>query len=123
MLFIPQTVIPFATTLAYSALTIYFLVKRGLHENMDRLLALYLLLALVWSSGQVLVYSGIPEPVPAFRWDRTVIYGLVVLSVAFWAFARVFLQKEDWMPVGWLVGLSEGVHAWGGVSEVIEVEG
>ncbi|NIO72026.1 MAG: hypothetical protein GTN71_24120, partial [Anaerolineae bacterium] len=120
MPFTPQTVIPFATTLAYSALTIYFLVKRGLQENIDRLLALYLLLAIIWSSGQVLVYSGIPEPVPVFRWDQIVIYGLVVLSVAFWAFARSFLQKEDGMPTGWLVGLAVlvlmAVLDWGLIS-------
>ena len=81
-------------------------MKGGLHENMDRLLALYLLLTIIWGSGQVLVYSGIPEPVSAFRWSQIVIYGLVVLSVAFWAFARSFLQKEDGMPTGWLVGLA-----------------
>jgi len=125
MPFTPQTIIPFATTLAYSALTIYFLVKRGLHENMDRLLALYLLLALIWSSGQVLVYSGIPEPVPASRWYQIVIYGLVILSVAFWAFARSFLQKEDWMPAGWLVGLAVlvlmAVLDWGLVSLPFDV--
>jgi hypothetical protein len=69
-------------------------------------LALYLLLAIIWGSGQVLVYSGITEPLPAFRWDQVVIYGLVVLSVAFWAFSRSFLQKEGWMPAGWLVGLA-----------------
>ena len=106
MHFTPQTVIPFTTTLAYAALAIYFLVKRGLHENMDRLLALYLLLAIVWSSGQVLVYSGIPEAIPTFRWDQIGIYGLLLLSVAFWAFARSFLQKEDWRPAGWPVGLA-----------------
>ena len=125
MPFTPQTVIPFATTLAYSALTIYFLVKRGLYENMDRLLALYLLLAIIWSSGQVLVYSDIPEPVPAFRWDQIVICGLVVLSVAFWAFARSFLQKEDWIPVGWLVGLAVlilmAVLDWGLISLPFDV--
>ena len=97
---------PFTVTLAYSALAIYFLVKRGLRENMDRLLTLYLLLVIIWGSGQVLVYSDIPEPLPAFRWEQIVVYGLVVLSVAFWAFARSFLQKEDWMPAGWLVGLA-----------------
>jgi PAS domain S-box-containing protein len=102
----PQIVISFTVTLAYSALAIYFFVKRGLHENMDRLLALYLLLAIIWGSGQVLVYSGIPEPAPAFRWSQIVIYGLVVLSVAFWAFARSFLQKEDETPAGWLTGLA-----------------
>ena len=120
MPFTPQTVIPFATTLAYSALTIYFLVKRGLQENIDRLLALYLLLAIIWSSAQVLVYSGIPEPVPVFRWVQIVIYGLVVLSVAFWTFARSFLQKEDRMPAGWLVGLAVlvlmAVLDWGLIS-------
>ena len=69
-------------------------------------LALYLLLTIIWGSGQVLVYSGIAEPTPAFRWEQIVTYGLVVLSLAFWAFARSFLQKEDWMPAGWLVGLA-----------------
>ena len=125
MPFTPQTVIPFATTLAYSALTIYFLVKRGLQEHIDRLLALYLLLAIIWSSGQVLVYSGIPEPVPVFRWVQIVIYGLVVLSVAFWAFARSFLQKEDGMPAGWLVGLAVlvlmAVLDWGLISLPFDV--
>ncbi|TEU17358.1 MAG: PAS domain-containing protein [Anaerolineales bacterium] len=125
MPFTPQTVIPFATTLAYSALTIYILVKKRLYENMDRLLALYLLLAIIWGSGQVLIYSGIPESVPAFHWDQIVIYGLVVLSVAFWAFARSFLQKEDWMPVGWLVGLAVlilmAVLDWGLISLPFDV--
>ena len=125
MPFTPQTVIPFATTLAYSALTIYFLVKRGLHENMDRLLALYLLLVIIWSSGQVLVYSGILEPVPAFRWDQPIIYGIVVLSVALWAFTRSFLQKEDQIPAGWLVGLAVlvlmAVLDWGLVSPPFDV--
>jgi PAS domain S-box-containing protein len=121
----PQIVIPFTVTLAYSALAIYFLVKRGLRENMDRLLALYLLLAIIWGSGQVLVYSGIPEPVPAFRWNQIVVYGLVVLSVAFWAFARSFLQEEDGMPTGWLVGLAVlvlmAVLDWGLVSPQFDV--
>ncbi len=102
----PQVVMPFAVTLAYSALAIYFLIKRGLREAMDRLLALYLLLAIIWNSGQVLIHSSIPEPMPAFHWEQIVIYGLVALSVAFWAFARSFLQKEDWMPTGWLAGLA-----------------
>jgi PAS domain S-box-containing protein len=125
MPFTPQTVIPFATTLAYSALTIYFLVKRDLHENIDRLLTLYLLLAIIWNSGQVLLYSGIPEPAPAFRWDQIVIYGLVVLSVAFWAFARGFLQKEDGMPTGWLVSLAVlvlmAVLDWGPIALPFDV--
>lgn len=103
MHFTPQTVIPFTTTLAYAALAIYFLAKRGLHENMERLWTLYLLLAIIWGSGQVLLHSGIPEPMPAFRWEQIAIYGLVILSVAFWAFARSFLQKENWLSVGWLV--------------------
>jgi PAS domain S-box-containing protein len=125
MPFTPQTVIPFATTLAYSALTIYFLVKRDLHENIDRLLTLYLLLAIIWTSGQVLLYSGIPGPAPAFRWDQIVIYGLVILSVAFWAFARGFLQKENGMPTGWLVSLAVlvlmAVLDWGPIALPFDV--
>ena len=121
----PQIVMPFTVTLAYSALAIYFLVKRGLRENMDRLLTLYLLLVIIWGSGQVLVYSDIPEPLPAFRWEQIVVYGLVVLSVAFWAFARSFLQKEDWMPAGWLVGLAVlvlmAVLDWGLISLPFDV--
>jgi len=121
----PQIVMPFTVTLAYSALAIYFLVKRGLRENMDRLLTLYLLLVIIWGSGQVLVYSDIPEPLPAFRWEQIVVYGLVVLSVAFWAFARGFLQKEDWMPAGWLVGLAVlvlmAVLDWGLISLPFDV--
>ncbi|MFB0536995.1 MAG: adenylate/guanylate cyclase domain-containing protein [Anaerolineae bacterium] len=121
----PQIVMPFTVTLAYSALAIYFLVKRGLRENMDRLLTLYLLLVIIWGSGQVLVYSDIPEPLPAFRWEQIVVYGLVVLSVAFWAFARSFLQKEDWMPAGWLVGLTVlvlmAVLDWGLISLPFDV--
>jgi adenylate cyclase len=107
MYLIPQTVVPFAASLAYLALALYFLAKKkGLHENTDRLLALYLLLSIIWSSGQILAYSGIPESVPAFRWNQTILYGLVVLSVTFWAFARSFLQKEGRMPVGWLASLA-----------------
>jgi len=125
MPFTPQTVIFFATTLAYSALTVYLLMKRGLHENIDRLLALYLLLSIIWSSGQVLLHCGIPEPVPAFRWDQIVIYGLVVLSVALWAFARSFLQKEERMSAGWLVGLAVlvlmAVLDWGLISLPFDV--
>ena len=83
------------------------------------------MLALIWSSGQVLVYSGIPEPVLAFRWYQIVIYGLVILSVAFWSFARSFLQKEDWIPAGWLVGLAVlvlmAVLDWGLVSLPFDV--
>jgi hypothetical protein len=49
----------------------------------------------------------------------------MVLSVAFWAFARSFLQKEGWMPVGWLVGLAVlilmAVLDWGLISLPFDV--
>jgi len=121
MYLVPQTVVPFTASLTYLALALYFLVKkRGLHDNIDRLLVLYLLLSILWSSGQILAYSGIPGPMPAFRWDQTVLYGVVVLSVTLWAFARSFLQKEDRMPFGWLASLAVlvlmAVLNWGLIS-------
>jgi len=103
-----QAVVPVGIALAHLALCVYVLFRRRrAQDTLTRLFIAYLLLVAIWNVNLIVIVVGhVPAPIPGFTWMQFALYGLIVLGVLYWAFARAFLQRPWAAPWGWAIGLA-----------------
>lgn len=100
-----QIIFPLGVGLVYVALGIYVLSSRKPDSVLDRLLVTYLFLTALWDFNLVVATYGLPDLLPTLTWGRLAAYGLILLGVIYWAFARAFLQRPWLAAWGWMLGL------------------
>ncbi|MFN8457581.1 MAG: adenylate/guanylate cyclase domain-containing protein, partial [Anaerolineae bacterium] len=101
-----QAIFPLGITITYVALCLFVLTTRKPDTPTDRLLVVYLLLTALWNINLVVAFnfSEVFPFLPGLTWMHLLAYGLVLLGLVFWTFARSFLHY-DWKTVGtWIVG-------------------
>jgi adenylate cyclase len=99
-----EAVIPFAGATAHLLLCLYILLRRRLIDTTGRLLVAYLLLTALWNINLVVMATDLPALTPNLGWSQLVSYGLIVLGMVYWAFARAFLQRAWIATWGWAIG-------------------
>lgn len=99
-----QAIFPVGIAIAYLALGLFMLSSRRPETPLDRLFLAYLFLTVVWMLDLVLVISQFTTLLPNFTWTDLAPYGLIIMGVVYWTFARAFLH-HTWQSVGaWVVG-------------------
>jgi adenylate cyclase len=102
-----QAVVPVGTALAHLVLCLYVILRRSRsHDAISRLFIAYLFLTALWNGILALTtIDAIPVPLPGLTWAQLVPYGLIILGVLYWTFARAGLQRSWVTPWGWVIGL------------------
>ena len=100
-----QAIFPLGIALAYLALCLYVLSWRRPETVIDRLFLAYLLLTTLWDLNLVVAVNNVPLLFPGLSWVRVASYGLIILGLVYWMFARAFLH-QPWLSRG---GLMVGV--------------
>ncbi|MBN1991547.1 MAG: PAS domain-containing protein [Anaerolineae bacterium] len=100
-----QAIVPLGITLIYLALCIFLFVRRKLDDAMDGLCAAYLFLSALWNVNLAAAVVNAPA-IPGLSWTQVAGYGLVILGMVYWAFARAFLQRPGIAWWGWAMGLA-----------------
>ncbi|MBN1220759.1 MAG: PAS domain-containing protein [Anaerolineae bacterium] len=99
-----QTATPFGITLVYLILCLYLFWRRKFNDILGRLFGLYLFLGILWNVNLIAAVINIPLATN-LSWVQLASYGLVVLGLVYWVFARVFLQRPGLAWWGWLIGI------------------
>ena len=105
MVFPSQAIIPLGIAVAHIALCLYVLFRRQLDDTINRLFIAYLLLTILWNINLIIVVANVATLLPAMSWPQLVPYGLIVLGLVYWTFARAFLHLTWWVKWVWLLGL------------------
>ncbi len=100
-----RAVIPLGIALAHIVLCIYVLFRRQLDDTINRLFISYLLLTILWDINLVIAVTNVSTLLPSFTWMQLVPYGLIILGIVYWSFARAFLYLDWFVKWGWLIGL------------------
>ena len=100
-----EAVIPLGIAVAHIALCLYVLLRRQLDDTINRLFIAYLLLTILWDINLVIVVANVSTLLPNFSWMQAVPYGLLILALVYWAFARAFLHLSWSVKWGWILGL------------------
>ena len=103
--FTGQAVFPFGIALAYIALCLYVLSWRRPEAAIDRLFILYLILTALWDFSLVIAVNDVPTLIPGLTWVRVASYGLILLGLSYWAFARAFLYTPWQVSWSWITAL------------------
>jgi adenylate cyclase len=98
--------LPLEVALAHLILCLYVLLRRWLDDTTGRLFMAYMILTALWNVNLAVVASNRPTLSPGFGWTQIAGYGLVVLGIVYWTFARAFLQRPWISPEGWAVGMT-----------------
>jgi PAS domain S-box-containing protein len=99
-----QTIFPIGITVANIALCLFVLSYRRPDNPMDHLFVLYLILTVAWNINLVFAVNNIPALLPGLTWGQLIAYGLLILGVVYWTFARAFLQLRWRLPWVWALG-------------------
>ena len=99
-----QTVIPLGIALGHIVLCLYVLFRRQLDDKINRLFIAYLLLTILWNVNLVIAMANVSTLLPNIGWKELTPYGLIILGVVYWSFARTFLYLPS-VRWGWLLGL------------------
>jgi PAS domain S-box-containing protein len=102
-----QMVIPLGVALSHLALALYIIIRRRFSSYIfSRLFQLYLLLTILWNINLLIIAAGnLSLIAPGPQWRQLASYGLMLLGVTFWAFARSFLERPWKAPHVWGIGL------------------
>ncbi len=101
-----QAVVPLGVALAHLVLGLYVIYRRGFNDALVRFFIYYALVAMLWNVNLTAIgAAAVPFPLPGFSWLKLAAYGLLILGLAYWVFARIFLQLSWKVWWGWLVGL------------------
>jgi PAS domain S-box-containing protein len=102
-----QAAVALGIALVHAALGLYVVFRcRFGSDALTRFFIVYLLLTTLWDINlAVSVADDVPASLPGLNWSQLLPYGLIVLGLLYWAFARVFLQRARKASWGWLVGL------------------
>ncbi len=101
-----QAIFPLGIAVTYVALCLFVLATRKPDTATDRLLVVYLLLTALWNINLVIAFnlSDVFPFLPGLTWMHLLAYGLILLGVVYWTFARAFLHY-DWKITGtWAAG-------------------
>lgn len=81
--------------------------RRRSHDALSRFFIAYLLLTALWNINLAVAAAGnVSMGLFGLTWMQLAAYGLIALGGAYWAFARVCLQRSWIAPWGWLIGLA-----------------
>lgn len=100
-----QAIIPLGIALFHIALFLYIVFRRKLNDPLDYFFGSYLLLTTLWDVNLLVVISHIKTWLPYEVWVQLIPYGLLILGIVYWAFARTFLQQKWKVVWGWSIGL------------------
>jgi PAS domain S-box-containing protein len=96
--------IPVENALAHLILCLYVFLRRWPDDVTSRLFVVYLLLTSLWNLNLAVMANGVPALPYGLGWPQLAAYGLIVLGILYWTFARAFLQQAWVAPWGWAVG-------------------
>ena len=101
-----QTIVPLGIALAHLALALFILFRRRFRNfAFPRLFILYLVLTSLWDVNLVFnsqQHLAARYFLPNFNAMQLSVYGLIVLGLFYWMFARSFLQLSWRSPGFWL---------------------
>ena len=98
--------VPLEIALAHLVLCLYILLRRWLDDTTGRLFVAYLFMTALWNVNLAAIANGVTPIDPGLTWTQLAYYGLIVLGIAYWTFARAFLQRSWISPVGWAIGIA-----------------
>ncbi len=101
-----EAIFPLGIAVTYIALVLYVLSSRKPDGAMDSLFITYLLSTILWDINLVAAVNDVPIPLAGLTWQQFMPYGLIILGVIYWAFARAFLQRPWKALWGWVTGLA-----------------
>ena len=101
-----QAMVPLEMALAHLVLCLYILLRRWLDDTTGRLFLAYLFLTALWNVNLAAIANGVPALASGLTWTQLAYYGLIVLGIGYWTFARAFLQRPWISPEGWAIGLA-----------------
>ncbi len=99
-----QAVIPIGIAVAHIVLCLYVLFRRQLDDTINRLFLAYFLLIILWNINLIVVVANVSTLLPLISWSQLVPYGLIILGLVYWAFARAFLHLAWWVKWAWILG-------------------
>lgn len=100
-----QTIIPLGIAIAHIALCLYVLFRRQLDDTINRLFIAYLLLTILCNISLIIGVANVATLLPSLSWLQLLPYGLIVLGLVYWTFARAFLHLAWRVKWVWLLGL------------------
>jgi PAS domain S-box-containing protein len=100
-----QAIFPLGIAITYLALCLYVLFSRKPDNDVDRLFLGYLVITSLWSLNLAVLFNPLPALLPALTWANLAGYGLIILGLVYWAFARAFLNLSWRVIWVWLTGL------------------
>jgi PAS domain S-box-containing protein len=98
--------VPLEIALAHLVLCLYILLRRWLNATTGRLFVAYLFLTALWTINLAVMANNLPASIPGTSWAHLASYGLIVLAVVYWTFARAFLQRSWITPWSWALGMA-----------------
>lgn len=100
-----HVIVPLGIALAHIALCLYVLFQRRLNDATDCLFVSYLFLTILWDINLAVALNNLPTLLPGLTWAQLASYGMIVLGMVYWAFARAFLQRSWTTLWGWAIGV------------------
>ncbi len=104
LVLLSPAIAPLGIALAHIALCLYVLFRRQLDDTINRLFIAYLLLTILWNINSVIIVAEVSTLLPVLSWTQLTPYGLVILGIVYWTFARIFLQRGGDAKWGWVLG-------------------
>ena len=101
-----QAIVPLEIALVTLVLCLYVFLRRWLDDTTSRLFVIYLTLTALWNINLAVVAKDLPGPAPGLSWAQLASYGLIVLAIVYWTFARAFLQRAWITTWGWALGVT-----------------
>ena len=98
--------VPFGIALAHVGLCLYVLFRRRFDDAIGRLFVVCLLFTALWDVDLAIAINRWPLLLSGLTWAQLASYGLIILGVVYWTFARAFLQRPWIAPEGWAVGVA-----------------
>jgi len=97
--------VPLENALAHLVLCLYIVLRRWLDDTTGRLFVAYLFLTALWNLNLAALANNLAAPTPALTWTQLASYGLILLGLVYWTFARAFLHRPWISPQSWAIGL------------------
>lgn len=102
-----QAVVPLGVAIAHLALIFFIIYRRRFRSYVfPHIFVAYLLLTFFWNINLVIVVNNFPTRWPGLSWTQLAPYGLGLLGLLYWMFARAFLQTSWKSPWTWLLGIT-----------------
>ena len=100
-----QAIVPLGIALVYLVLCLYLLLRRKLDDTIGGFFAAFLFLSTLWNVNLVAAAINVPGMPPFLSWPQLASYGLIILGMVYWAFARAFLQRSGVALWSWAIGV------------------